>query len=61
MNDRKIFAEGWKEAHRERSQYVWSLIRRMMASPRTPTRSQPAADDDQQSAQVDAVAVKQEP
>jgi hypothetical protein len=34
MDAPKSFSEIWKEAHRERSEYVWSIICRMMASPR---------------------------
>ena len=47
MEGSKGFAEIWTEAHRERSEYVWSLISRLMAAPRrlvSPT-SEPAHDD----------------
>ena len=60
MDDRKTFAEIWKEAHRERGLYVWSLIRRMMSSPRTHVRSQSLADEDERRAALDAVPAKQE-
>ena len=47
MEGSKGFAEIWTEAHRERSEYVWSLISRLMAAPRrliSPTSEQ-AHDD----------------
>jgi len=28
MESTKVFAEVWKEAHRERSEFVWSIIAR---------------------------------
>ena len=34
MDTPKTFSEIWKEAHRERSEYVWSIITRLMATPR---------------------------
>jgi hypothetical protein len=34
MDTPKTFSEIWKEAHRERSEYVWSIITRLMASQR---------------------------
>jgi hypothetical protein len=60
MDTRNSFAEIWKEAHRERSEYVWSLICRMLASPRTQARALLLAEEDQRSATVDALPVKHE-
>ena len=34
MKGTEGFAEIWNEAHRERSEYVWSIISRLMATPR---------------------------
>ncbi len=36
MEGSKGFAEIWQNAHHERSEYVWSIISRMMATPRRP-------------------------
>jgi hypothetical protein len=36
MEGTKGFAEIWNEAHRERSEFVWSMISRLMATPRRP-------------------------
>jgi len=36
MKGTEGFAKVWEEAHRERSEYVWSLISRMLATPRRP-------------------------
>jgi hypothetical protein len=36
MEGSKGFSEIWQSAHRERSEYVWSIISRLMASPRRP-------------------------
>ena len=48
MEGSKEFAEIWTEAHRERSEYVWSIISRLMATPRRPTPlTSEQADDDQ--------------
>jgi len=58
MDTPKTFSEIWKEAHRERSEYVWSIISRMMASPRrqAPQRQpQPDIDHAPVTAEVDAV------
>jgi len=44
MESTKVFAEVWKEAHRERSEFVWSIIARLMATPRRPARQIPVAD-----------------
>jgi hypothetical protein len=58
MDTPKTFSEIWKEAHRKRTEYVWSIIARLMAS-----HSQQAlrthTDSDSSHAQpteVDAVA-----
>jgi hypothetical protein len=42
MEGSKGFAEIWAEAHRERSEYVWSIISRLMATPRRPAPQQSA-------------------
>lgn len=58
MDTPKTFSEIWKEAHRERSEYVWSIISRMMASPRrqAPQRQpQPEIDPAQAAAPADIV------
>ena len=34
MKGTEGFAEIWNEAHRERSEYVWSIISRLLATPR---------------------------
>jgi len=36
MEGSKGFSEIWQDAHRERSEYVWSIIARLMATPRRP-------------------------
>ena len=36
MEGSKGFSEIWQNAHRERSEYVWSIISRLMATPRRP-------------------------
>jgi hypothetical protein len=36
MEGSKGFSEIWQNARRERSEYVWSIISRLMASPRRP-------------------------
>ncbi len=36
MEGFKGFSEIWQNAHHERSEYVWSIISRMMATPRRP-------------------------
>jgi len=45
MDDPKGFAEIWAEAHRERSEYVWSIISRLMATPRRPAPQPEHAND----------------
>ena len=58
MDTPKTFSEIWKEAHRERSEYVWSIFTRLMASLRrqTPQR-QPDPDLDPAPAGTKADAV----
>jgi len=47
MDTPKTFSEIWKKAHRGRSEYVWSIIARLMASPRRQApRLQPDPDLD---------------
>jgi hypothetical protein len=36
MEGSKGFSKIWQNAHRERSEYVWSIISRLMATPRRP-------------------------
>jgi hypothetical protein len=56
MDTPKTFPEIWNEAHRERSEYVWSTITRLMASPRRQApQCQPDPDLDQTQARTDAV------
>ena len=58
MDTPKTFSEIWKEAHRERSEYVWSIITRLMASPRRPAphhQPDPDVEQMQAGAKVDAV------
>jgi len=45
MEGPKGFAEIWSEANRERGEFVWSIISRLMATPRRPApqRSEPDA------------------
>jgi hypothetical protein len=53
----KIFSEIWKEAHRERSEYVWSIVARLMASPRRQApqhQPDPDLDPEATGAKVDA-------
>ena len=45
MEGSKGFAEIWAEAHRERSEYVWSIISRMMATPRRPAPQKAEQDE----------------
>ena len=45
MEGSKGFSEIWTEAHRERSEYVWSIISRLMATPRRPAPQLEKADD----------------
>ncbi len=44
MDGPKTFSEIWKEAHRERSEHVWSIITRLMASPRRPAPQRVSKD-----------------
>jgi hypothetical protein len=44
MEDSKGFSEIWQNAHRERSEFVWSIIARLMATPRRPA-PQPETED----------------
>ena len=46
MEDPKGFSEIWAEAHRERSEYVWSIISRLMATPRRPAPRKAEAEPD---------------
>jgi hypothetical protein len=57
MDTPKSFSEIWKEAHRGRSEVVWSIITRLMASPRRQApRTQTDSDiDNGQPTEVDAV------
>ena len=58
MEGSKGFAEIWKEAHRERSEYVWSIIARLMASPRRrapQSQPHPNVGQAQTTAEVDGV------
>jgi hypothetical protein len=44
MEGAKGFAEIWTEAHRERSEYVWSLFSGLIAAFRRHAAPQPAPD-----------------
>ena len=58
MDTPKTFSEIWNEAHRERSEYVWSIITRLMASPRRQApqhQPDPEVDPVQTGAKVDPV------
>ena len=46
MEGSKGFAEIWAEAHRERSEHVWSIISRMMATPRRPAPQKAETEQD---------------
>jgi hypothetical protein len=45
MEGRKGFSEIWTEAQRERSEYVWFAISRLMAMPRQKVRQEPEPID----------------
>lgn len=47
MEGSKGFSEIWTEAHRERGEYIWSMISRLMATPRRPAPQLEQADDHQ--------------
>ncbi len=38
MEGTKGFTEIWNEAHRERSDYLWTMISRLLAAPRLTAR-----------------------
>jgi hypothetical protein len=44
MEGSKGFSEIWQDAHRERSEFVWSIISRLMATPRRPAPQAEAED-----------------
>ena len=44
MEGSKGFAEIWTEAHRERSEHVWSIISRLMATPRRQAPQKPVQE-----------------
>jgi hypothetical protein len=45
MEGPKGFAEIWSEANRERGEFVWSIISRLMATPRRSAPPRPAQGD----------------
>ena len=45
MEGHEGFAEIWTEANRERGEFVWSIISRLMATPRRSAPPTPAQGD----------------